>query len=130
MPVRRVVGSERESLRWGAEKRLEFTELKLYWEGRINRGDLTRTFNISNPQASADFTRYMEKAPGNMDYDRSEKHYFATPRFRPAMIVPNADQYLMQSALGSLRYFVFMSCPCWPGIKTSSRSNITAQPLR
>lgn len=99
MLERKTTEPDRENIRWGAERRMEFIEFTLYWEGRINRADLTRTFNISNPQASSDFTRYIEKAPGNMDYDRSAKHYFATPRFKPALIVPDADHYLMQLRL-------------------------------
>ncbi len=87
---------ERENLRWSAEKRLEFIEYRLFWEGRINRGDLTRTFGITNPQATTDLTRYLEMAPGNMDYDRSARYYFATPHFKPVFITPNADQYLLQ----------------------------------
>jgi len=110
MLERKTWGPARESVRWGAERRLEFIEFKLYWEGRINRGDLTRTFNISNPQASADLNRYLEKAPGNMDYDRSAKHYFATPRFKTAVIEPNAEQYLMQLrlALSATAYSCFI----------------------
>ena len=128
MLERTTVGPDRESIPWGAERRMEFIELKLYWEGRINRGDLTRTFNISNPQASTDLNRYMEKAPGNIDYDRSAKHYFATPRFKPALIVPNADQYLMQlrSALSTLSY----SCPTPFGVEPILQTEVVSLPSR
>ena len=40
-------------LRWGIERRLEFIEFRLYWEGRVNRADLTSVFGISTVQASA-----------------------------------------------------------------------------
>ena len=63
------------SLRWGVERRLEFIEFRLFWEGWINRGDLTRFFGVSVPQASKDLSQYQELAPGNMEYDKSERRY-------------------------------------------------------
>jgi len=56
-------------------------------------------FGISAQQASADFTRYEELAPGNMEYDRSTKTYVRTRRFRPRFINPNAADYLGQLRL-------------------------------
>ncbi|MES2390903.1 MAG: hypothetical protein V4555_04635, partial [Acidobacteriota bacterium] len=41
--------------RWGQERRLEFIEFRLQWEGRVNRSDLVNYFSISVPQASLDF---------------------------------------------------------------------------
>lgn len=96
MPQAPKTAVDRETLSWSAERRVEFIDYRLFWEGRINRGDLTRTFGISNPQATADLTRYLEMAPGNMDYDRSAKYYFATPHFKPVLITPDAEQYLLQ----------------------------------
>jgi len=96
MPLANKMAVERETLRWSAERRLEFIEYHLFWDGRINRGDLTRAFGISNPQATADLTKYLEMAPGNMDYDRSAKYYFAIPNFKPVLITPDAEQYLLQ----------------------------------
>ncbi len=128
MPERRAAESDRDSIRWGAGRRMEFIEFKLYWEGWINRGDLTRTFNISHPQASADLSRYLEKAPGNMDYDRSAKHYFATPRFKPAFIEPNAEQHLMQLrlTLSPVAYSCFMPFGGEPG----PNADIVSLPVR
>ena len=39
-------------LRWGVEQRLEFIEFQLFWEGGLNRVDITRYFGVSVPQAS------------------------------------------------------------------------------
>jgi len=89
------------NLRWGIEQRLEFIDFQLYWEGEINRGDLRKYFGISNPQASADLSKYIEMAPMNMDYDRSAKCYFATPNFKPIIISPDAEQYLYHLRLDS-----------------------------
>jgi hypothetical protein len=96
MPQAPKTAVDRETLSWSAERRVEFIDYRLFWEGRINRGDLTRTFGISNPQATADLTKYLEMAPGNMDYDRSAKYYFATPHFKPVLITPDAEQYLLR----------------------------------
>ena len=83
-----------EPLRWGTERRLEFIDFRLYWEGRVNRADLTREFGISVPQASLDLTRYQQLAPANMTYDKSAKTYLASPEFRPSFFKPDADAYL------------------------------------
>ncbi len=32
-----------EKIRWGTERRLEFIEFRIYWEGGIRRADLTET---------------------------------------------------------------------------------------
>ena len=83
-------------LRWGVEQRLEFIEFRLYWEGGINRGDIMDHFGVSMPQASKDLRRYQELAPGNMEYDKSGKRYFAAPCFEPRFLKPDPDQYLSQ----------------------------------
>jgi predicted DNA-binding transcriptional regulator YafY len=85
-----------EKIRWGVEKRLEFIEFRLFWEGRINRADIMERFGVSVPQASKDLSLYEEKAPGNLVYDRSEKHYFASPKFKPVFLKPDAERYLNQ----------------------------------
>lgn len=86
----------REDLRWGIERRLEFIDFRLFWEGRINRSDLTDQFGISTPQASADLARYQEIAPANLVYDPSLKCYLATPRFRSAFGIEDSGRYLAQ----------------------------------
>lgn len=87
---------EKSSRRWGKTARLQFIEFRLYWEGRINRGDLVEHFEISIPQASLDLGSYLELAPGNMDYDKQRKAYFATSAFKPVLIAPSANDYLSQ----------------------------------
>ena len=43
-------------------KRFSYWPIERFWEGRINRADLTRYFGISTPQASADLGRYQDGA--------------------------------------------------------------------
>lgn len=88
--------NEKYGLSWVVEKRLEFIEFRLYWDGRINRADLTKLFTISVPQATADFNKYQELAPGNMLYDHRGKFYYAGPDFKPKFMTPSAEQYLLR----------------------------------
>ena len=97
-----VEGEARPGLRWGVERRLKFVDFRLFWDGRINRGDLTEQFGISTPQASADLARYQEMAPGNLAYDPSLKCYLAATTYRPVFKVEDSDRYLAQlSSLAS-----------------------------
>lgn len=82
--------------RWGQERRIEFIDFRLQWDGRVNRSDLIEFFRISVPQASLDFARYLELAPQNIEYDRSEKAYLATPHFQPLVATGEAKGYLNQ----------------------------------
>jgi hypothetical protein len=85
-----------KGFRWGIERRLEFIEFRLFWEGGVNRSDIVDQFGVSVPQASKDLALYQEQAPHNIQYDRSLKRYFASTRFRPKFITLDADSYLDQ----------------------------------
>lgn len=84
---------------WGVERRLEFIDFRLYWEGRINRKDIEDHFGISTPQASADLRKYQEKAPKNIEYDKSQKYYYATPKFKPVFTSSSSSDYLAELRL-------------------------------
>lgn len=79
---------------WGPERRLEFIDFRLQWDGRLNRSDLMEHFGISVPQASSDIASYIELAPGNLVYDRSARVYVASPDFVPAFSSTSAEHYL------------------------------------
>lgn len=81
-------------LKWGVERRLEFIEFRLFWEGGVNRSDIIEMFDVSVPQASKDLTLYQERAPQNAIYDKSAKRYVAGPRFSPLFLKPDPDGYL------------------------------------
>jgi WYL domain len=85
--------------RWSVERRLEFIDFRLFWDGRINRGDLIDLFGISIPQASADLSQYQELAKGNIVYDKQLKTYVAGKSFRARFFEPSAEQYLAQLRL-------------------------------
>lgn len=85
--------------RWSQERRLEFIDFRLRWESRINRSDLTDYFGISVPQASLDIARYLEIAPGNLEYDRKSRVYAATQAFKPVFPASNVQRYLNELLL-------------------------------
>jgi len=84
------------ALKWGVERRLEFIEFRLFWEGSINRADLVEVFGVSVPQASKDLTLYQERAPGNMEYDTRAKRYVAAEKFVLRFLEPDPYIYLSQ----------------------------------
>ncbi|OJW25519.1 MAG: hypothetical protein BGO49_10880 [Planctomycetales bacterium 71-10] len=85
--------------RWSVERRLEFIDFRLYWEGHVNRSDIIDHFGVSVPQASSDLTRYQEEAGGNAVYDKTRKAYVTGPHFKPVFFKPSAGQYLAQLRL-------------------------------
>src|SRR6478672_9094499 len=85
--------TELKQVPWGVERRLEFIEFRLFWEGGVNRADLIDTFGISVPQASKDLSLYQEKAPGNVVYDKSAKRYVASEGFKPTFLDTDPDAY-------------------------------------
>ncbi len=91
-----MILNDNQTLPWGVRKRLEFIEFRLFWEEKINRADLLSVFGISIPQASLDFSKYQEMAPGNMNYDKKKKFYYASPDFKPIFITPSSEQYLLR----------------------------------
>jgi len=90
------VGTEKADLRWGVERRLEFIEFRLFWEGHVNRGDLMDAFSVSVNQASTDLNRYIGMAPDNMTYDKSARTYIRGSKFAPLFLKPDASRYLSQ----------------------------------
>ena len=82
------------ALKWGVERRLEFIEFRLFWEGGVNRSDIIQMFDVSVPQASKDLTLYQERAPQNAIYDKSAKRYVASAHFSPLFLKPDPDGYL------------------------------------
>ncbi len=76
--------------RWGQERRLEFIDFRLRWDGRFNRSDLTQFFGISVPQASLDIAKYLELAPGNLVYDRRGRAYVVGGSFHS--VFPSTDR--------------------------------------
>ncbi len=90
------MSAKKTDLRWGVERRLEFIEFRLFWEGHVNRGDITEAFGVSVNQASTDLNRYLGLSPINMYYDKSAKTYIRGSGFAPLFLKPDASRYLTQ----------------------------------
>lgn len=90
-PITRPAGG---LVKWGQERRLEFIDFRLRWDGHLNRSDLTDFFGVSTPQASLDIARYAELAPDNLLYDRSARVYLVTPGFKPMFVTGHPSRYL------------------------------------
>jgi predicted DNA-binding transcriptional regulator YafY len=93
------VDDQKKKSRWNVDQRLEFIDFRLFWEGRINRSDLTELFGVSTPQASIDLASYQEIAPENAFYDKTQKTYVSAPKFEPRFFKPSANSYLAQLRL-------------------------------
>jgi hypothetical protein len=89
-------GLQNSPVKWSQERRLQFIDFRLQWEGRINRKDVTEFFKISVPQASADLALYQHLMTDNIRYDTSTRVYVATPEFKPRSDTSGAQQYLSQ----------------------------------
>ncbi|WP_342450660.1 WYL domain-containing protein [Sphingomonas sp. CFBP 13728] len=85
-----------ETVRWGVQRRLEFIDFRLFWDGRFNRRDLAETFGISAQQASSDIAQYTARAPDNLVYDQTLKAYLRTATYEPKLMHASAERYLLQ----------------------------------
>ena len=89
-----MIGDEKRP--WTQNRRFEFIEWKLFWEGGLNRSDLEAAFEISTPQASVDISRYREIAPDNITYDGTGRTFRPTPDMKPTFLRVSADRLLLQ----------------------------------
>jgi hypothetical protein len=92
--MRHVDTADEPVVRWTQERRLEFIDYRLRWDGALNRSDLTTFFGISVPQASLDIARYSELAPDNLEYDRSARVYRATRGFKAQFTGSSPQRFL------------------------------------
>ena len=93
---RRATEEMRRRMRWGVEKRLEFIEFRLFWEGGINRADIMERFGVSVPQASKDLSLYEEKALAILLTTEAESDISQLPPSSRHFLKPEADGYLTQ----------------------------------
>jgi hypothetical protein len=82
--------------KWGQERRLEFIEFRILWDGKINRRELVDFFGISIQQASLDLARYIALAPENLEYDKRRKIYRAGKKLNLVFTKRDSDDFLSQ----------------------------------
>ncbi len=105
---------ENADISWVVVQRYEFIEWRSYWAGRLNRKDLEDQFQISTPQASIDLRNYQEAAPGNIEYNSTEKTYLPTANFRPKFLRLSAERYLLQ--LHAMKTEAIRKSDTWFGV--------------
>ena len=88
--------SGKKGANWSVERRYEFMEFRVYWQGNINRSDLMEAFGISVQQASKDFANYIEGRKSNITYDKSLRTYLRGKNFKPRYFQPDAAEYFAQ----------------------------------
>ena len=88
--------NNRKGVNWNVERRYEFIEFRLYWQGNINRSDLMEAFGISVQQASKDLTNYIEGRKTNLTYNKRLRTYLRGKNFKPRYFQPNAAEYFAQ----------------------------------
>lgn len=88
--------SAKRGANWSVERRYEFLEFRLYWQGNINRSDLMEAFGISVQQASKDFANYIEGRKSNLVYDKRLRTYLRGKNFKPRYFEPDAAEYFAQ----------------------------------
>jgi hypothetical protein len=93
--------AEQKGVSWGLERRLQFIDFRLRWEGRFNRDDLRRHFGLSTPQVSLDISKYAMRAPDNLTYDRSSKTYVSTDRYEPVFPIRSSARRYMAELLAT-----------------------------
>jgi len=60
-------GRGRYGVEMGVERRLEFIEFRLFWEGSINRADPVEALGVSVQKTPENLTLYQKRTPGNME---------------------------------------------------------------
>lgn len=98
--VQNAVAEDGKGPNWSKERRQQFIDFRLQWDGRLNRSDLVGFFDISVQQASADISDYSRQWPNNIAYDKSLKTYVATQDFKAAYRASGTQQYLAQLLAG------------------------------
>ncbi|MBA4136167.1 MAG: hypothetical protein C0518_02485 [Opitutus sp.] len=78
------MGNKTNPGNWSARERLLYIDQLAYWRGWVRRGDLCEKFGISVPQASADFSTYLQQNPRALQYNLNRKRYEASATMRPA----------------------------------------------
>ena len=81
---------------WTQNRRFEFIEWKLFWDGALNRSHLEEAFDISTPQASVDLRHYRELAGHNIEYDGTSRSFKPTESIKPSFLKVSADRLLLQ----------------------------------
>ena len=123
-------------------ERLAFLELRAFFTGELQRGDIESRFGIKPAAASRDLSIYREIAPGNLNYDQTSRRYRPAFDFNPVFEF-NPERVLAWLLLGfgdGLELGLKQAAPCeGPGqlvrpdmaiLATITRSLCAKRPIR
>jgi len=79
---------------WPLKQRLRAIEIILYWHGRLNTGDIIKTFGISRTQVSKDIKQYITTYPGNAYYHFKKQAYLKANPFKLHFTHGTIDEYI------------------------------------
>lgn len=60
---------------WASDRRLDYIDWRLVTRGSIRRADISRVFDVSESQASADLSEFIRLYADAVAYDKSAKQY-------------------------------------------------------
>ena len=99
-----MFAGETKGIRWGIERRLEFIEFRLFWEGGVNRSDIVEEFGVSVPQASKDLASTRSKRPKTSSTTAARSGISRHEVFRPKFIQLDAAAYLERLTVAGHRH--------------------------
>jgi hypothetical protein len=123
-------------------ERLAFLELRAFFTGELQRGDIETRFGIKPAAASRDLRIYRELAPQNLDYDQAGRRYRPTADFKPVFEFQpeRVLAWLLQGYGDGLNLGLKQAAPCeGPGelvrpdlavLATVTRSVCARRPIR
>lgn len=114
-------------------ERLAFLELRAFFTGELQRGDIEARFGVKPAAASRDLSVYKELAPGNLDYDSAGRRYRPALEFKPIFQL-HPERVLAWLSLGfgdGLELGLKQAAPCeGPGQLVKPDMNVLAAVTR
>lgn len=95
-------------------ERLAFLELRAFFTGELQRGDIESRFGIKPAAASRDLSIYREIAPSNLDYDQTSRRYRPSADFKPVFefLPERVLAWLLQGFGDGLELGLKQATPC------------------
>lgn len=69
-------------IKWNTRQRLQYIEIMAFYTGLVSRGDVARSFGISDAAATKDLKLYGQLAPDNLSYQHNVFGFVPNPGFQ------------------------------------------------
>ena len=90
-----------QDIKQATRQRLQYIEVMAYYTGVVSRGDLTRTFGISDAAATKTLKQYNDLVPDNLIYQHTDFGFTPTERF-VAIFADLSPQTVLPMIAGNL----------------------------